>query len=90
MASINSRIKTAYTHAHDVDPQCGVYLAVWLYFTYAMESDQHKSLLMTQMRAVDITKSKTFQGFLSYVEKLGHINGQLCNEDKSNLLNLRI
>ena len=42
MASINSAIKEAYIHAHNVDTQCGVYLAVWIYLTYSMETDQHK------------------------------------------------
>ena len=58
-----------------------------LYLQYAMDTDQRKSLLMTQVGALDITKSKTFLAFLTYVEKLGYIKKQQGNQDKSNLLN---
>ena len=40
---------------------------------------------MSQIGSLDITKSKTFQGLLSYVQQLGHILRQL-DQDKANLL----
>ena len=44
---------------------------------------------MNQIGTLDITRSKTFQGFQSYVKQIGHIRGHL-GQNKSNLLNTEI
>ena len=60
MASITSTVKEAYLYANATNNQCRIHLEVWLYSTYAMDPDQHKNLLMTQIGVLDITKSKSF------------------------------
>ena len=88
MASITSTVKEDYLYANTTNNQCGIHLAVWLYLTYAMDPDQRKALLMTQIGSLDITKSKTLLDFLSYVEKLGHTGRNLGYNDEANLLNV--
>ena len=52
-----------------------------------MDPEQRKSLLMTQIGSLEVTKSKSLLAFLSYVENLGHIGQNLGYNDEANLLN---
>ena len=87
MASITLTVKEAYLHTNATTNQCGIYLAVWLYPTYAMDPDQCKSLLMTQIGSLVITKSKSLLAFFCYTEKLGHTGKNLGYNNEANLLN---
>ena len=87
MASITSTVKESYIYDNTTNNQCGIHLAVWLFSKYAMDPNQRKVLLMTQIGSLDITKSKTLLAFLSYTEKLGHTGRNLGYNDKENLHN---
>jgi hypothetical protein len=39
MASITSTVKEAYLYANATNNQCGIHLAVWLYLTYANDTN---------------------------------------------------
>ena len=77
---IRNRIAASGTNITD-----GVELVAWIYQTYSMQTEEARKNFLSKITNLTITKSKSIESFLTYVESILN-DGNIIGQDQREML----